>query len=141
MNPILSHCIDHEDQVANPRYLIHYGSMKECSEAVQVMFQDDRTKHLSLSKTILLHHLAEIGVDEWSVAGLCFEINGTPLLHLKNHMHAPDASTVLIDLDEMENICEFAQLFEHSTTRRWWKITALIATASAMAGWLWGRRS
>lgn len=152
MNPVvLSHCVYHEDQVATPRERIRWwdGSMNEYSKAVSSLFEEienvenhSTIYHLVQCKTMLLQrtHASEIGVGDWNVAGICFELNGKPLLHLKKRVHSSDASTVLIDLEEMESMCELADLFERTTTRRWWKITAMMATASALVGWWWGRR-
>ena len=143
MNPlVLSHCVYHEDQVATPRERIRWwdGSLNEYIKAVSTMWDDDRITHLTQCKSMLLQGTSEIGVGDWNVAGICFEWDGKPLLHLKKRVHSSEASTVLIDLEEMESMCELADLFERTTRRRWWKITAMMATASALVGWWWGRR-
>lgn len=139
MNSILAHCAYHEDHVDSPRDRIRWwdGSLEECVSSLQELFEQIGPVR---SKEVLLRHLSELHCISPEIAGICIEQNGKILLHLKKRIHAGDATTILLDLEELNEMCEFAYDLERVVTRRWWKITAIVASASALAGWWWGRR-
>ena len=151
---IVSMCVEESCGVSTPRHLVKWwdGSVgdgqrlllqafeEERKEVADVDEDEDVTKEMKWMIP-LLHSVAE---DE-EVEGIRFNRFGRVWIHLKKrfHKHSKDSnmkSTVMVDREEMETICEVVETVQGQTRRRWWKISAAVAVASALVGFFWGRK-
>lgn len=150
---IVSMCVEESCGVSTPRHLVKWwdGSVDDGQRLLLQAFEEeekedadeDQDQDVNVEKEMkwmipLLHSVAE---DE-EVEGIRFHHFGRVWLHLKKrfHNHSNMKSTVMADREEMETICEVIETVQGQTRRRWWKISAAVAVASALVGFFWGRK-